>query len=408
MISEESVRAVENPLIGSVADWLMAQALAECEVEGLFGGCCNRLRAAGIPLWRAYLTFRTLHPLFRAISLTWRQEGGLESVGHLHTDISAAWRQSTLRHMMESQIPFLRRRLVGEGAVLDFPVLTELRDKGAQDYFAYLVPFGSVSPDELRTDGIAGSWSTDRASGFTEADIHSLQRIQQRLAVACKVTIKDQIARNILSAYLGADAGRQVLDGRIKRGDGETIHAVIWYSDMRNSTNMADHLLPADFLTALNSYFECTAGAVLAHDGEVLRFIGDAVLAIFPIRDSSTTASDACQLALAAVRDADGRLVQVNHERKAIKKDALSFGLGLHLGDVMYGNIGVPERVEFSVIGPAANEVARLEGMTKELNRHVLMSGEFAQHVSGDCQSLGQHKLRGVGTPLELFTLSGQ
>ncbi len=408
MTSEESVRAVENPLIGSVADWLMAEALGEADVEKLFQGCCDRLRAAGISLWRAYLTFRTLHPLFSAISLTWRREGGLESVGHLHTDSSAAWRQSTLRHMMESQIPFLRRRLVGEGAVLDFPVLTELRDKGAKDYLAYLVSFGSASPDELRTDGIAGSWSTDRASGFTDGDIHSLQRIQQRLAVACKVTIKEQIARNILSAYLGTDAGRQVLNGRIKRGDGETIHAVIWYSDMRNSTTMADHVPPAEFLTALNSYFECTAGAVLTHGGEVLRFIGDAVLAIFPIRDSSTTASDACESALAAVHDADGRLTQVNHERKAIKKDTLSFGLGLHLGDVMYGNIGVPERVEFSVIGPAANEVARLEGMTKELNRHVLMSGEFAQHVSGDCQSLGQHKLRGVGTPLELFTLSGQ
>jgi len=408
MTSEESVRAVDNPLIGSVADWLMAEALGETDVEKLLEGCCQRLRAAGIPLWRAYLTFRTLHPLFRAISLTWRHQSGLESVGHLHTDSSTAWLQSTFLQMIETQIPFLRRRLVGEGAVLDFPVLTELRDKGAKDYFAYLVPFGNALPGELQTDGIAGSWSTDRASGFTEADIHSLQRIQQRLAVACKVTIKDQIARNILSAYLGADAGRQVLNGRIKRGDGETIHAVIWYSDMRNSTTMADHVPPEEFLGALNAFFECTAGAVLTHGGEVLRFIGDAVLAIFPIRDSSTTASDACKLALTAVRDADGRLTQVNHERKEIKKDALSFGLGLHLGDVMYGNIGVPERVEFSVIGPAANEVARLEGMTKELNRHVLMSAEFAQHVPGDCQSLGQHKLRGVGTPLELFTLSGQ
>ena len=174
MTSEESARAVENPLIGSVADWLMAEALGEADVEKLFQGCCERLRAAGIPLWRAYLTFRTLHPLFSAISLTWRREGGLESVGHLHTASSDAWRQSTLRHMMESQIPFLRRSLVGDGAVLDFPVLTELRDKGAKDYLAYLVPFGSASPDELRTDGIAGSWTTDRTSGFTEADIYAI------------------------------------------------------------------------------------------------------------------------------------------------------------------------------------------------------------------------------------------
>lgn len=405
MTTEESVRVVDNPLIHSVADWLVTEALGETDVEKLLKGCCERLRAAGIPLWRAYLTFRTLHPLFAAISLTWRHQGGLESVGHLHTDGSDLWRTSPLYHMIESQIPFMRRRLTGEDALLDFPVLTDLHDQGAQDYFAYAVPFSGVITDRS-LDGIAGSWATDRASGFTEIDIRSLQRIQQRLAVACKVTIKDQIARNILSAYLGTDAGRQVLNGRIKRGDGEMIHAVIWYSDLRHSTTMADQVAPEEFLSALNSYFECTAGAVLAHGGEVLRFIGDAVLAIFPIRDSSITASDACKSALSAVRDADSRLAQVNHERKAIKKDALSFGLGLHLGDVMYGNIGVPERVEFSVIGPAANEVARLEGMTKELNRHVLMSAEFAQHVSRHCQSLGQYELRGVDTPLELFTLS--
>ena len=175
MTDEESVRAVDNPLIGSVADWLMTEALGETDVEKLLKGCCQRLRAAGIPLWRAYLTFRTLHPLFAAISLTWRHEGGLESVGHLHTDGSDVWRTSPLYHMIESQIPFLRRRLTGEDALLDFPVLTDLRDQGAKDYFAYAVPFSGVVT-ERRLDGIAGSWATDRASGFTEVDIRSLQR----------------------------------------------------------------------------------------------------------------------------------------------------------------------------------------------------------------------------------------
>lgn len=390
-------------LIDSVADWLMTQALGEAEVEGLLEGCCDRLLAAGIPLWRGYLTFRTLHPLFRAISLTWRRDGGLESVGHLHTDSSDAWRQSPFRYMMESQIPFLRRRLTGEGALLDFRVLTELRDKGAEDYFAYLVPFGS-GLSERSTDGVAASWSTDRASGFTEQDIHSLQRIQRRLAVACKVTIKDQMARNILSAYLGSDAGQQVLKGRIKRGDGETIHAVIWYADLRNSSAMADAMQTVDFLRVLNTYFECTAGAVLAHGGEVLRFIGDAVLAIFPIRDGGSE-RNACEAALSAARDADNKMAKINQERAAAGMEALSFGLGLHVGDVMYGNIGVPERLEFSVIGPAANEVARLEGMTKELNRHVLLSGEFAQYLSIGYESLGQHRLRGIGKPLEVYAL---
>ncbi len=266
-----------------------------------------------------------------------------------------------------------------------------------------MVPFGDSLLKRDRSDGIAGSWATDRASGFSEEDIHGLERIQRRLAVACKVTIKDQIARNILHAYLGMDAGRLVLNGHIKRGDGETIHAVIWYSDLRNSTRMADSMQAHDFLQVLNTFFECTAGAVLAHKGEVLRFIGDAVLAIFPIRNGGTNGHDACEAALAAARDADDWMAQINEQRLDEGLEALSFGLGLHVGDVLFGNIGVPERLEFSVIGPAANEVARLEGMTKQLNRHILVSGEFAQKVSVAWESLGQHNLRGVGDPVEVF-----
>lgn len=403
MTTDDAGHRADSTLIDASADWLMSQALGDTEMEHLFEGCCQRLWAAGVPVWRAYLSFRTLHPLFRAISLTWRRDSGLESVGHLHTDGSDAWRHSPFFHMMGSRITFLRRKLTGESALLDFAVLTELRDKGAKDYFAYVVPFGDGAWDESQRDGIVGSWATDRTSGFTEQDIRSLQRIEQRLAVACKVTIKDQIARNILNAYLGMDAGRHVLNGRIKRGDGETIHAVIWYSDLRNSSRIADSMRAQDFLQVLNAFFECTAGAVLAHKGEVLRFIGDAVLAIFPIRNNGANGRDACEAALSAARDADDWMAQINQQRTDASTEPLSFGLGLHVGDVLFGNIGVPERLEFSVIGPAANEVARLEGMTKQLNRHILVSGEFARNVPIAWQSLGEHQLRGVGQPLEVF-----
>ena len=169
--------------------------------------------------------------------------------------------------MIETQLPFLRRRLVGEEALLDFPILAELRDKGATDYLAYLVPFSSDPGNLTVRDGLVGSWATDRPSGFSDLDVRSLLRIERRLAVACKITIKDQIARNVLTAYLGPDAGRRVLEGQIRRSDGETIHAVVWYSDLRESTAMADVLAAEDFLEVLNTYFECTAGAVLAHGG---------------------------------------------------------------------------------------------------------------------------------------------
>ena len=407
-MTTEDLEAGAGPdLIGTVADWLMTQALGEVRMADLVEGCCNRLRAAGIPLWRAHVAYRTLHPLIEAISLTWVRDEGLGSadIPHGLSQSSEEWHKSPAFHLIETRVPVLRRRLTGTEALLDFPLLVELRDRGATDYLAYVVAFESGEAGDQVKDGIIGSWATDRPSGFSDHDIRSLIRIQRRLAVACKVIIKDQIAHNMLTTYLGPDAGRQVLNGQIKRGDGEIIHAVIWFSDLRNSTSMAD-VMPADtYLGVLNSYFECTAGAVLANDGEVLRFIGDAVLAIFPIREGVTTAEIACENALAAAREAGERLAEVNRQRAEADTEALAFGLGLHVGDVLYGNIGVPERLEFSVTGPAANEAARIENLTKTLGHRVVVSAEFARTLSADWRSLGHHELRGVGTAVEVFSL---
>lgn len=336
---EEATLGAGAGLIDTVADWLMAQALGESRVENLVEGCCNRLRAAGIPLWRALLSFRTLHPLFDSVWLIWRRGEPLGTLEMPHDQVgSEIYRQSPFHHMVETGVPFLRRRLVGVEALLDFPVLSEFRDLGATDYLACLVPFGAAGTRD-EDDGILGSWATDRPGGFSDQDIRSLLRIQQRLAVACKVMIKDQIARNVLTAYLGPNAGRRVLDGQIRRGDGES------------------------------------------------------------------SARQACEGALAAARGAVARLAEVNRERADAGHDPLAFGLGLHVGDLMYGNIGVPERLEFSVVGPAANEVARLEGLSKSLEHTILVSGEFSRHLPLAWRSLGHHDLRGVGEPLEVFAL---
>jgi adenylate cyclase len=393
-------------LIDTVADWLMTQALAETDIERVAEGCFNRLRAAGIPLWRANIAFNTLHPLVAAVSLSWYRDQGMGTDEYRHgsSTESDGWLLSPHAHMADTGVPFLRRRLAGEEAVLDFPILTEFRDKGATDYLAYTVSFGGGALWETHIEGMVGSWATDRPSGFSNQDIQSLLRIQQRLAVACKVTIRRQITRNILDAYLGRDAGRLVLDGRIQRGSHEAIHAVILFSDMRGSSTLADTVAPEEFFASLNTYFECTAGAVLDHDGEVLRFIGDAVLAIFPIRDGGMSIRQACEAALAAAQDAGNRLDQVNGARRDEGLDPLGFGIGLHVGDVMYGNIGVPDRLEFSVIGPAANEVARLENLTKTLKRRILVSGEFSRNLSVSWENLGSHQLRGINGALQVFS----
>lgn len=403
-MSDKKYRQEREPaaLIDLVANWLMDQALGETPLEELFEGCCERLLGAGVPIWRAHVVFRLLHPLYGAMGLTWRRGQGVQSEGYARNEADTPpepFASSPLWHMIKTKVTFLRRRLTGHEAMLDFPVLAEFRDSGATDYLAYLVYFGGGPGD-----GIAGSWTSDRPSGFSEQDVRALLRIQQRLGVACKMRIKDQIALNVVTAYLGEDAGRRVLKGQIQRGDGETISAAVWYSDLRGSTRMADMLPRDEYIRILNLYFECTGGAVLEQGGEILGFIGDAVLAIFPIGKQKGAEKRACRRALAACREAQSRLAVANRERQRIGAGPLSFGLALHVGDVLFGNIGVPSRISFSVIGPTVNEVARLEALTKELERQVLASGAFARHTAIAWENLGQYELRGVGKPIEVLS----
>ena len=396
---------IDGVLIDRIADWLMSSALGEAGVDAIFEGCCQRLHAAGVPLARALTAFRTLHPLFASVLLVWKRNQGVDSnpIQHARAFSTEEWFRSPMHHLTRHRLPFLRRRLTGGHAIVDFPVLEELRDAGITDYLCYLTPFASEEEPGPDAHGIMGSWATDRPSGFSEEDLRILGRIQRRYAVSCKMQIQRRITRNVLETYLGPDAGARVLDGQIRRGDGERIHAVIWYSDMRDSTRLADRLDPHVFIERLNRYFECTAGAVIAGGGEVLRFVGDAVLAIFPIRAGGDDARTAGERALAAARDAESRLARTNEGLAAEGEEPIEFGLGLHVGDVMYGNIGVPERLEFSVIGPAANEVARIEDLTKTLGRRVLLSEAFAAAAGASCEPLGAHPLRGVGAPVEVF-----
>lgn len=391
-------------LVDAAADWLMAQALDDIDIRRLVEGISSRLYDAGIPLWRVNLAFGTLHPLVSAVSVTWWRDASLHVDGFPHGgEQNAAWMNSPYRHMLEKAMPFLRRRLDGPDAQLDFPVLEELRDQGATEYLAIMTRFRNEQRLRSFGEGIVVSWATDHPDGFSDRHTRSILRIQRRLAVACKVAILSEAANNIATTYLGAGAGGKVLTGQIQRGAHETIHAAIWYSDMRGSTHLADTLPSAEFLALLNAYFECTAGAVMAHGGEVLMFIGDAVLAIFPTGVDDGGGRDACARAVAAAEDAVARLETANGARAEMGADPIAFGIAVHVGEVMYGNIGVPERLEFSVVGPAVNEVVRLEGLTKILRRPVLVSGPVAGALDRAWEDLGSHALRGVGEPIEVF-----
>lgn len=403
-ISTEIESHTYSPLVDTVAEWLMSKALGDNEIREIFAGCCLRLTAAGIPISGAFLYYRTLHPLFASVFLVWdrgEQDVRVREMSHERAFSSEGWLNSPMNYMLQNGVTYLRRRLIGPAAVRDFDTLHQLHRDGSTDYLGYLIPFSEDEEVSPTTDGIFGSWTTDRKAGFTGSDIRDLARVQKRLAVACKMQIRREITRNVLNAYLGDVAGRQVLDGQIKRGDGRQVEAVIWYSDLRRSTTLAETLTGSDYLELLNRYFECTAGSVLENGGEVLSFIGDAVLAIFPIDHGEASAGAAAEAAIKAAKDALARMTTLNAKRQST--DNIHCGVGLHVGDVMHGNIGVPERVAFSVIGPAANEVARLEELTKALERDILVSGAFAELLAHSWEDLGEHPVRGSSRQMKVF-----
>jgi adenylate cyclase len=405
---------LDSALVDELANWLMSRALGETSIEDLFRGCCERLNAADIPVVRASLGYRTLHPLFKAITLIWRAGQDVEVSEHVHGPPSAEFRESPFSYMIQHDVPLLRRRLDNDSATLEFQVLAEFRQAGATDYLAYVIPFGDPEPqiDRLESDGIIGSWLCNRRGGFSEDDIRALRRIQKRLAVACKVAIKTQIAKNVLDAYLGPHSGRRVYEGKISRGSGEMIHAVILFSDLRASTQLSRELSMEEFLGVLNAFFESVADAVLDGGGEVLRFIGDAMLAIFPMELHTMTDPRecpvhraACAKAMAAARDAIARMEKLNDARAANSQRLLGYGIGLHVGDVMYGNIGAARRVEFSVVGHAANHAAKMESLCKSLNVPLLVSQQFADIQREEWVELGEHTIDSP-SPQRVFTLA--
>jgi adenylate cyclase len=379
-------------------DWLIARALEELALTALLEGAYLRLVAAGLPLVRVNVGMRLLHPLIRAHSLTWQQgHDGVTNEHFPHGHDPAVWERSPYA-LLSATRRMVRLPTADADPVEGLPLLTRLAREGVTEYIA----FGNAFDSE-RERGVLLSFATAHPGGFTDAHVAGLQRLAPQLAIVCRLYLEQQVLQYVASTYLGRDAGNRVLNGQIRRGAGELIHAAVLYSDLRGSTRLAETHPPAALLGLLDDYFECTAGAVLAEGGEVLALIGDAVLAIFPAATGNERA--ACAAAVAAARRALARHVEVMAARAAAGKAGFDFGIGLHLGDVLYGNIGVPERLCFTVIGPTANEVARLESLTKELGHRVLASDSFAREVELAWQHLGLHELRGALTPRAVFAL---
>ncbi|MGI9525149.1 MAG: DUF427 domain-containing protein [Hyphomicrobiaceae bacterium] len=389
--------AAPNPFI----DWLIEDAWQPKSVPELLARLSTTLQKNAFPVSRVRLLIQTLNPQLFAMSYTWHRDvEGIEEYQATHAGLQTSqFLDSPFAAILRGE-GGIRRRLEGPNPKLDFPILHDLLAEGATDYVAVPMRFSDGQINILVL-------VSDRAGGFTTEQLGQLYEILANLSRLLEAHAQRVSSLSLLQTYLGRNAGRRVIDGLVKRGDGEELRAVIWFSDLRGSTSMAERLSREEYLSALNDYFDSVAGAVIEHGGEVLKFIGDAVLAIFAIEEDDGAECAACERALAAVQDAEKRIAHANGTRSAQDQPTLRFGTALHIGALTYGNIGTPRRLDFTVIGPAVNEASRIEALCKSLGKSVLISEAFAaSSPEAGLTSLGRHSLRDVKDEQELFTLS--
>jgi adenylate cyclase len=382
--------------IDGIAEWLVGPARHIVSGIASFDEFAWRLLAAGLPLLRVTLHVGTIHPQFLGTTMVWWRDIGKTTqvmIGHEIGD-AIPYGKNPVRRVCEGR-ETLRRRLDLPDDQLDFDVLLELRERGGTDYLA--LPIAGVHAVDYMV-----TFVTDRPGGFAANETDDLVRMAQRLAVVVDRHSQWWITRNVLSAYLGERTGPKVLAGQIRRGTGVELTAVLWSSDLRGFTERSDRLPGNRMIEILNTLFDAQAIAIRDRGGEILKFIGDGILAVFPIEDMATIPSvardavAAAHTALAAVR----RLVG---DPAMADEPPLEIVVALHIGTVSYGNIGAADRLDFTVIGPAVNLVSRIEGMAKALDRPILVSSDFAQALGDGLVSVGLHHLRGLAMPHELF-----
>ena len=381
---------------GKVDHWLLREGPHIENIVEMFDELCWRLVGDGVPLWRATLYAGTLHPLIRGIGARWLRELKLVEDfrilrGSGETD---EYMRSPIRATIERGTPF-RRRLDAE--IPEYPLLEKLRKAGATDYFA-------LALNRTFRQFPVVTWTTDRPRGFSDAHIAALEDINPALAAIVDTRVVRRISTNLLDTYFGPQAGRRILAGQIRQGEGERLRAVVMMTDLREFTSLSDQLPGDEVIELLDDYFDALATPIQERKGEVLKFMGDGMLAIFPAADDDDFSTSSVR-ALEAATEGLERLEAVNEARRAVGRSELRTGIGLHLGEVIYGNVGAADRLDFTVIGPAVNLASRLEDLTKRLSRPMLFSSAFARICPRPLVSLGFQPVRGLNDPEEVFGL---
>ena len=383
--------------LASAIAWLADGARSAARSQDVLAELCARLVDCGLPLWRVAVFVRTLHPLLMGRSFVWRPDSEVvvsEAPFQLADDTE--FLTSPVQRIYKTG-KAIRRRLADPDCPDDFPFLAELRAEGISDYLALPLDFTN---GEIHV----ATFTTRQPQGFSAEQIAALEAVGPPLARVAEVRALRVTAISLLNAYVGHKAGEHILAGRIRRGDVEAIHAVIWLSDMRGFTRRADTMAPASLIELLNLFYDKLVPPIEAEGGEVLKFMGDGLLAIFRIADSAD-ADAACARALRAAKAAEANIAALSGDGSDEPGEALRFGVALHVGDALYGNIGAGARLDFTCIGPSVNRAARLEKIASRLGRVVVASSAFARRLPEEFVALGDFELAGFREPETVFGL---
>jgi adenylate cyclase len=382
-----------------VVHWLTNETRDERFIDNIFAELCIRLQQAGLPLKRATLHILIQHPQWLGARIMWAdgmREAELARVDHdvrERSEYIGSPANEIHDGATEVRENFERDPALGrQHAVYD-----EMRARGLTDYVAWPL-YHTLGKRHFVT------FATDRPGGFDDAHLASLLSVLPVLALVSEIRVKNRLARTLLETYVGSHAGELILAGATRRGTGTTVSAAIMVCDLRDFTKISDNWPRDDVIDLLNGYFDAMSEPVARHGGEILKFIGDGMLAIFPLSQPQ-----ACANLLRAVSEARQAMIALNENNRETGRAPLNYGIGIHVGDVMYGNIGSRARLDFTVIGPAVNMASRLEALTKQLGRTVLLSRAFADLVKGDfeLERVGEHPVRGFNDPIELFAYHG-
>ena len=393
-----------------LTDWLIQQGLENTPVETWLEACCTRLVAAGIPLQRVNITMRAHHPEIGTVAFRWYRDGESERQDfRRRSEDAEEYIRSPIYYLLSNDTEEIRQRLTDPEPALDFPIFDELRDRGATDYYAVKRFFlrqdhaRPVNPMQAE-EGVIISLTTDAPGGFSGAHIDGLRQLLSPLCLTLKCGANRLMAEDITAAYMGHDASKRVLSGDITRGSSETISAVIWYFDLQGFTKLSETLPGTAIIEMLNDCFGEAVDVVERNGGNVLKFMGDGMLAIF----DTDQIPDARRIAIEAALELRSVFDALNERRAAEGLATTGFTLALHAGDVLYGNIGGKTRLDFTVIGPAVNTTARILGMSSAVDQTIVISAKVAAPLLDtvpELVSLGQYRLRGVTERQELFTL---